>query len=373
MLDFSIETFHIWFIICSFTYFLILFGYMHFSDKNDTLNNLLGFGALFFVFINILSFMLLMLQDDYLYNINIPTFFFALGLPILIVGSIILISTILVYLYRLFFKPKDYTEMKEKWHKRMKDMNKVRRDTYRKISHVLIFIGLFVIWWIGFDFVMNAEGKWAGMIPRNNNTLELYLTLLTTQDSITTILFSLGWFYYLIFFFFYAFTLFLLANEITRKTKYLAFPFNLIPKLVMTDEEIDSYGTYLYFAIGQLFASFLCPPMVYFSILGMSGIADLMTSQVGIRWGKHHIKWNLKKTWEGNIAGTITAFIICLPFIGIIWGFIFASVFMAIDLFTNKPFNISDNLLIPIGCALVYIFVRYFFDLDIIVFLHTLF
>lgn len=373
MLEFGVEYFQIWFLILVIAYFLMLFGYMQLSNKADSLNNFLGFGALFFVFVNVLGFLFLMLQEEYLYKINIPTFIFALGLPILIIGAILLVSTICLQLYRILFKPKDYTEVEEKWKQRMKDMSSVRRDTFRKISHVLIFIGLFVVWWIGYDFVVNSEGKWAGMIPENNNTLELYLTLISQPDTIREVLFSLGWFYYLIFFFFYALTLFLLTNELTRKTKYLAFPFNLLPKLVMSEEEIESYGTYLYFAIGQMFAAFLCPPMVYFAILGMSGIADLMTSQVGIRWGKHHIKWNSKKTWEGNIAGTITAFIICLPFIGIIWGIIFALAFMAIDLFTSKPFNISDNLLIPIGCALLYIFIRFFLELDFSAFMYTLF
>ena len=187
---------------------------------------------------------------------------------------------------------KDTAEMEERWAKRMSGISKVRRDTYRKISHVLIFFGLFIIWASGYDIVMKSEKKWAGMIPQDNNTLFLYLHLLKEPESIRFVLYQLGWFYYLIFFFFYGFCLFLLVNELTRKTKYVAFPFNLLPKLVMSEEEIESYGTYLFFAIGQLFAAFICPPMVFFAILGMSGIADLMTSQVGIRWGKRHIKWN---------------------------------------------------------------------------------
>jgi len=138
-------------------------------------------------------------------------------------------------------------------------------------------------------------------------------------------------------------------------------------KLLLSEDEKRGYGTYLYFAIGQMFAAFLCPPMVFFAILGMSSIGDLMASQVGIRHGKRHISWNQKKTWEGTIAATISCFFICLFFIGIIWGVIFSIAFLLFDLFTGKGFrnvNLSDNLLIPIGCALLYLFIRFFFNLD---------
>ncbi|TFF93728.1 MAG: hypothetical protein EU544_05450 [Promethearchaeota archaeon] len=366
------EYFYAWFILLAGSYFLILFGYMHFSDKQDTINNIVGFGSLFFVFIHILGFLLLMLQDAYL-NPKTELWFWALGLPLLILGAIIVVSTFIIYLYRLIYGSKDLTLLEENWSDKMTVMDKVRRDTYRKISHVLIFIGLFVIWIIGYNYVVNATAKWAGMIPEENNTLKLYYQLLSKPDSIRTVLFSLGWFYYLIFFFFYSFCMFMLANELTRKTRYLSFPFNLLPRLLMTKEEKDSYGTYLYFAMGQMFAAFVCPPMVYFAILGMSGIGDLMTSQVGIRWGKHQIQWNQRKTWEGNVAGTITSFFICLPFIGVVWALIFAITFMAFDLFTNRPINLSDNLLIPIGCALIFLLIRHYLELDYFAFLYTFF
>ena len=155
----------------------------------------------------------------------------------------------------------------------------------------------------------------------------------------------------------------MLANEFSRKTKYISFPLNLVG-LIISEEEKKTYCTYLYFGIGQMFAAFLCPPMVFFAILGMSSIGDLMTSQIGIRYGKHHISWNSKKTYEGTLAGTITSFLISIIFIGPFYGMILAITFMIIDLITNNPINLSDNLLIPVGCALTYIFIRYIFDID---------
>ena len=350
------EDLYLYFLILISGFILILFGYLQLSDQNDKINNFLAFFSLSFVFINILVLLNLMFQISYLNTSIVPIYCYALVLPILVFGLIILISTILANLYRLVFKSKDYSERDE--------MKPTKRDTYRKITHVLIFIGLFIIWNIGYTMVINSKETWAGMIPTNNNTLEFYLNIFIEKDYLMFRLFDLGWFYFLIFFFFYVLCILLLCNELTRKLKYVSFPFNLFPNLIMTEEEKRSYGTYLYFSIGQLFAAFLCPPMVFFAILGMGGIGDLMTSQIGIRYGKHRIRWNNKKTWEGTITGTITCLILCFFFVGIIWAIIFATVFTIIDLVTNKPINASDNLLIPIACALVYVFLRYFFNLE---------
>ncbi len=361
-----LENFTLSFLVLIPAFFLLSFGYLHFSDKEDVLNNFLSFGALFFVLIQVLILYLLMYQHPFLRTYALNNFIFALTLPIFMIALIVLISTVLVNLYRKIFKSKDFTPLQEKWDKKIENLSKIRRDTYRKISHVLIFVGLVVVWIIGYSVVFNSIKAWVGMIPDETNTLALYLNIINEPNSIRYGLYSMGWFYYLIFFFFYAFCLFLLVNEITRKTRNVAFPFNLLPQLVMSEKEKQSYGTYLYFAIGQMFAAFLTPPMIFFSILGISSLADLMKSQVRIRKGKHHIKWNQDKTWEGTIAGVVTSLILCYIFVGLIWSIIFTLAFLIFDVITSKPFDVSDNLLIPIGCALIYISVRFFFDLNYI-------
>lgn len=280
-----------------------------------------------------------------------------------------MLSSLIVLIYRKIFKGNDRKEMEIRIGSKMSEMDALRRDVYKKISHVMIFIVLLIIWFIGFIQVQQSEyghKVWSGMIPEENDMLGLYLQLLSVPSSIQEVLLGLGWFYYLIFFFFYFFCMFLLANELCRKNRFLAFPLTLLPQLVMSEQEKKSYGTYVYFLIGQMFASFVCPPMVYIAILGMSGLSDLMTSQVGIRVGKHHLRWNGKKTWEGTIAGVLTSFMISFIFLGIIWALIFSFTFMCIDLFTNKPINASDNLLIPILSAMVYVLVRHLFDLNFI-------
>ncbi len=363
-----ISIFYFWFLILLFSYFIILFGFLYFSNKSNILNNILGFGALFFVFINILLFLLLMVQDEDLHEETLPLFTFTLLLPIILIGATIFISTGIVGFFRLIKKNKDFTELESGMEKKLKEMSKIKFDIIRKINHVIIFIVLFMVWYLSYnmikDYTQNeGKNKDIKIDPKITNMLYLYFRILTKPNSIENVMFSLEWFYYVLFFFFYIVSLIMLANEFTRKTKYISFPFNLI-KLIISEEEKKSYCTYLYFGIGQMFAAFLCPPMVFFAILGMSSIGDLMTSQIGIRYGKRHFSWNPKKTYEGTLAGTITSLIISVIFIGPLYGMILAGTFMIIDMLTNKPINLSDNLLIPIGCAIIYVFVRYIFDID---------
>lgn len=358
------EEFYIWFLFILFSFFLILYGYLHFSKDSNTLSNIFGFGAIFSVFINILIFLPLMYQNTSIHAGVLTILTLSLGLPIILIGITVIISTGLLYLLKIIFKNKDFTAFSENVKKELSKRSKATLDTYRKIPHILIFVGLFVLWYIGVVFVKSVAGTTEGMIPFENNILSLYLQVLTIPNSIKYVLLSLGWFYYLLFFFFYIFCLGILANEFSRKTKNFVFPFNIFCNIFLCEEEKQGYGTYLHFAVGHMFAAFVCPPMVFFTILGMSSIADLTTSQIGIRYGKTHIRWNKNKTWEGTIAGVIICFIISIFFVGILWGLIFSLCFLFIDTFTNKPINLSDNLLIPLGIAIIYLLIRFFFNLN---------
>jgi dolichol kinase len=275
-------------------------------------------------------------------------------------------------LLKLINKDKYIKALEKRTENKSHTISKWKKDFFRKLNHVLIFIGLFVVWYVSYniirDIIINNDNnnKEIKIDPAITNMLYLYLRLLTTPKSIAQVLFSLEWFYYVLFFFFYIFCLTLLTNELTRKTKNFSFIFNFIPKFttIFSEEEKKSYCSYLYFSIGQLFASLLCPPMAFFAILGMSSIGDLMSSQIGIRYGKIKISWNHEKTYEGTLAGTSTTFIICLFFIGPFYALIFSLAFFIFDMITTKPLNLNDNLLIPIGCAIIYVFVRYITDID---------
>ncbi len=356
----------IWFLLLLGSYFLILFWYMHFSFKKDFINNIFGFGALLFTFINILLVMLLMNQDPTLYIDIIPMFSYTLSLPILIIGLVIIISTIIVFLIKKIAFNRDFNQFWLRVEESSKKRSKIMRDTLRKIPHVIMFIGLFIVWYIGTVFVIDFSGSTSGMIPEINDMGRLYFGLIMNPNNIRDVLFSLGWFYYLLFFFFYCLNLIMLANEFTRKTALFAFPFNFVCRIFFSEDEKLSYGAYLYFTLGQMFAAFITPPMVFFAILGISSISDLLTSQIGIRYGKTKIKWNQEKSWQGTIAGTISCFIISLFFMGFNWAVIFTLFFLIFDVITNKPLKLSDNLLLPIGLGLVYTVIEFLFRLDMV-------
>lgn len=336
---------------------------MYFSHKPDILNNFFGFTALTFVFTHICLFVLLMNQAEEIRIFHIPLFLLALMLPLFIIGILAIISTCLKYFSNEKIKIK-FSKFVIEQKKKTQFWSKAKRDTIRKIHHVILFCFLVFFCYITLLIVIYYAGSSEGLIPEHNNMLVLYMRLLNKPDSIVEILFSFGWFYYFLFFTFYIFCLFTLFNEFTRKSKNYSFPFNIFPEVFLSSEERESYGTYLYFAIGQLFAAFICPPMIFLSILGIGALSDLVTSQIGIRFDKTHILWNKNKTWEGTIAGVITTFVICLLFVGMLWAFIFMIIFLLCDIFTDKPIKLSDNLLIPISCSLTYILIRFFFNLN---------
>lgn len=357
------EYFYICYLLIIFSFFFILFSYLKFAYKPDFLNNFFGFGSIFFVFFNISMILMLMNQDPALHPFFVPFWLFIFGIPLLTVGILIIFSTCIINLVKKVFK-KDLSKIKKKIIGKKANWSKSKKDVIRKSNHVLIFILFLIVWYIGFSLANFFTGSSKGMIPEENNMFLIYSRIISTPNSIADVLFSLGWFYYILFIIFYILSLFMLANEFTRKSRYVSFPFSFFSKVYLSKEEQEKYGTYLYFTIGQMFAAFICPPMVYLAILGTSSISDLMTSQIGIRWGKRHISWNPDKTWEGTIAGMISTFIISFFFLGLFWSLIFCIIFLGFDILTEKPFNLSDNLLIPIGLSVFYIFIRFFFNFN---------
>ncbi|MFX0002787.1 MAG: hypothetical protein ACFE9C_00435 [Candidatus Hodarchaeota archaeon] len=304
-----------------------------------------------------------MIQDLLLQSFFVPLWLISLGIPILFVGILIAISTITVNLIKKDYR-KEISKLSLKLEDKRRHWSKAKKDTLRKLNHILIFTGLLVVWYIGLFLANIYTGTSAGMIPEENNMLLLYLRIFNNPNSISQVLFSLGWFYYILFFFFYIMFLFMISNEFARKSKKIYFPFTFFTRIYLSEKERQNYGTYLYFSIGQTFAAFVCPPMVFFMILGTGSISDLMASQIGIRFGKRNIKWNQNKTWEGTIAGSLITLILGFLFVGIYWSVIFTLVFLLIDISTDKPLDISDNLLIPVVFSLIYLSIRFFFNFD---------
>ncbi|MFW9771354.1 MAG: hypothetical protein ACFFBY_12835 [Promethearchaeota archaeon] len=356
--------FSVWFIFITFSYIIILYLFLHFSKKKDRFNNILGFAALSIVFMHLLIIFILMFQDATLHSDLIPLWFFTLGFPILVLVVVVLFSSFLGLIIKFLINFRSFKRLNIKREFKFKEKSKVKNDLYRKVPHALMFIGILALWLIGVYVIYSTIGTTEGMIPYENNMFYLYLQILTMPNSIRSVLFSLGWFYYLLLFFFYVFALIMLTNEFTRKSRYVSFPTNIFCTIFLNKNEKESYGTYLYFSIGHMFAALICPPMVFFSILGISTIADLVASQIGIRYGKNHISFNQNKTWEGTFAGSIAAFFISFPFIGHIWAFIFTITFLFLDILTEKPLKISDNLIFPMALSIIYFIIRFIFNLN---------
>ena len=356
------EYFSIWYLLILASFSFILFNYMYFSCREDKLNNFFGFMTLLFVFLHIIFILLLSNQEITLQVFVIPLWILTLGLPLVVIISLLMISTGIAVIYKRFFRT-NYSKLHRKINNN-KIRSKVREDTLRKGNHIIIFTGVLIVWYIGLLVMRELTGSSDYMLPEGSNMFLLYLRILNEPNSIENIIASLGWLYFILFFFFYTLSLFIITIEFSRKSKFFSFPFNIFPKLYLSENERERYGTYLYFSIGQMLSAFICPPMVFFAILGTGSYGDLMASQIGIRYGKKHISWNEKKTWEGTIAGIIMTFFICILFIGMIWAIIFAMIFLIVDIFTEKPINISDNLLIPIGCSLSYIIIRFIFNFN---------
>ncbi|MBN1801335.1 MAG: hypothetical protein JW891_07505 [Candidatus Lokiarchaeota archaeon] len=341
---------------------------VYFKNSRESVlsNKYMGLFALIVVFTCIFSILARIIIEPGL-EINAFWMITILFAPIVALILLIFFSTTLnnVIKYRFSFTLKFFYELETRLTQKIQVMNQTRQDTVRKINHVLMFVGLLVLWYICVVILLSVVGSLKGMIPEEQNVILVFFLMFSDQISPASALLNFGWFYYVIFYVFYVLFIVMIANEFTRKSHRTCLPFNYISRIVLTDEEIRSYGTYLYFSIGHLLASLFCPPMVFFAILGVSSIADLVASQVGIRFGKKQIRWNRKKTWEGSIAASLACFFICLLFVGITLSILFSVVFLVVDIITGVGFrnlNLSDNLLTPIALTLVYIFVEMAFN-----------
>ena len=134
-----------------------------------------------------------MFQDADLHKFTLPLFLDSVLLPLLLIGLTTLLFTIILLIFWSVFKSKDYSAVKQKISKKLQGMSKTRKDLFRKIWHILIFIGLFVIWYLSYNFVFiyMSNKKKPEIEPKITNMLYLYLRILTKPNSIENILFIL--------------------------------------------------------------------------------------------------------------------------------------------------------------------------------------
>ncbi|MBD3198343.1 MAG: hypothetical protein GF317_25055 [Candidatus Lokiarchaeota archaeon] len=345
---------------------LIIYDFYRFSHNKRAINNLISLSILIVVYAFLMYLLLRMRENITIASFILPLWLLVLNISILCLFLIVLISTFASILYKKYFDTSEtriHSFILKKQNK-IRNASKLKRDSLRKLNHALLFCAMLVFFIVFglllkpfpefFNFVFNSE----------SNSLYLFSNFIVKTIDVESFLINLGGLRSIFYIFFYIFLLLMLFNEISRKSKLYKCPFNFLANMVLSEEEIKEYGSYLYFAVGHIFASLFCPPIILYAILGMSTISDLASSQVGIRFGRYKIQWNSQKSWEGTIAGTLVCFLLCFLISGPIWSSIFTILFFIIDISTGDPIDVSDNLLIPFTGTLIYIIMSAFLTIS---------
>jgi dolichol kinase len=128
--------------------------------------------------------------------------------------------------------------------------------------------------------------------------------------------------------------------------------FHFLTRSTLRNEEYEAVGPQIYLITGAIFGYVLylmgiIDILSYIAGLSCSCFSDALAALVGRIWGDKDVncRGGRKKTVEGFIAGTGSAFIFCLIFVGPIYAIIGTLIFLLIDYLS---FHISDNILNPI-------------------------
>lgn len=339
--------------------FLLRHSFREFREKNK--ENILNYS------ISILLLIFILYSFFQIFNImrilSDPLLDLYLNLIMFTLSGFWLAVFISSILYKLFGDPQ---KMKSLDKKMQEDniRNPIMEDTKRKLFHIIFYLLLWVgIYIMSYQIILfepwfgqpeNYELRVWGYNRENPTEFFYYFRLLAGN---ATFIENPGIAVLFLFIFviggFVSITL-----EAIRYSKVFYFPTNQFIIFLLRKKEINSIASHFYMFLAFSFSSFILPPLLAITVMGVVFIGDAAASQFGMRWGKIKIKINPKKSWIGTIAGAIVSFLVSVFFIGVIYGIITAVVFAFIDIFTEKPINISDNLSVPIVLTAVYIFLN---------------
>ncbi|TFG00612.1 MAG: hypothetical protein EU541_01715 [Promethearchaeota archaeon] len=139
--------------------------------------------------------------------------------------------------------------------------------------------------------------------------------------------------------------------------------FHFITKSTLRNEERNAVGPQIYLIVGAIFTYvlFLIGIVDIFAFtagLLIACLSDALAALVGRIWGTKKVicPGGHEKTIEGFIAGTLSAYLIGLIFLGPIYALVAAIVFLITD---YVPMRIADNflnpILIPLSIMLFYL------------------
>ncbi|MHA1265045.1 MAG: hypothetical protein ACTSRS_07385 [Candidatus Helarchaeota archaeon] len=375
------------FLVCGV--FLIYFAYD--AKKNIKVNeasNSTYFlaGCMFFIsiymLIDVLPVLLrnagLTFVDFSLIENHFPSYQLLLPFPVArVVITIIPLTLFTVGAYILKeMKSKRYqTNALQEADKYLKTYSKLDLEISRKIYHVVIIVVLIGYLFVG-KLVMDViyQFTFLGLpttpgLPPGQDLYNIVINapntgLLDFRAGHLLLLMAVGWI-----------MIILLFTDVVRIKKYRYYPIKMLTK-VYRDKERLVLAPHIYLTTGiffiVVFSSMIdllmntpvglsySAQIVTITIM-VSALADAVATIVGVTKGKRHIRGG-KKTWEGWIAGFVSAILLGLlsfcalmPIyggdigVGILMACVSAVVFGVIDYFSPP---ISDNILNPIAIGL---------------------
>lgn len=220
---------------------------------------------------------------------------------------------------------------------------KFRLDFQRKLAHISLFFGILIVISIAKNYITeNNSSNFFGMSDGSTIITNLFTTppFTVAQSFIMMV--------------FYVLTSIFLILETTRLSTKIHFPFHRTVQYSLRKEELDVFASYVHMSLGYLFVAFTCPATIFLGVLCFSAFADASASIVGIKFGKHKISVNKKKSWEGAMAGFIVGLISSTIFVGFVWGLCAAILFMILDIYSPEKFKVCDNLSVPILTVILF-------------------
>jgi len=125
-------------------------------------------------------------------------------------------------------------------------------------------------------------------------------------------------------------------------------PFHSLFVKSLRPSEQHNAAHYYFFIFGIFISAIFLPVACVFAILCLLCFGDTFASLIGKKFGKHKIKWEQEKSWEGTFAGFIFTVITAYFFVGWILSITLGIIFISIDVVTPEKIKISDNFLYPL-------------------------
>ena len=141
------------------------------------------------------------------------------------------------------------------------------------------------------------------------------------------------------------------------------YPFKRIIEPRLRERERGLFGAHLDISIGVALAVLflgrdpdLWPVTVpaAMAVVAVTVFADAASALFGIRWGRRRWFHNPGKSYVGTLGGAVVALACCIPLVGVLPGILAALLFVAIDAVAPRPLPVSDNLLNPLGLAILF-------------------